>query len=179
MTTAKKKKPMAISRVPQSRHDAVWAVGRIGELRRAIAAQKALADRVITLAGEKFEADTNMMRTELEEHERGVQAWCEANRMNLTNNDKVKFHDFGTGTIRWRSLPASVSIRGAEAVLEALKELGLKSFIRQKEEINKEAMLNDPDKARTVAGVTIKSEGEVFAIEPLELNVSSTAAGNA
>ncbi|WP_320200515.1 host-nuclease inhibitor Gam family protein [Agrobacterium sp. rho-13.3] len=176
MKTAKKIKPMAISRVPQSRHDAVWAVGRIGDLRRAILAQKGLADEAIRLAGEKFEADTAMMAEELAEHERGVQAWCEANRMILTNNDKVKFHDFGTGSVRWRSLPASVSIRGGEVVLEALKALGLKAFIREKEEINKEAMLNDPDTARKVAGVTIKSEGEVFAIEPLELEVSAVKA---
>lgn len=173
MKSALKKKSKAISRVPQSRQEAMWAVGRIGTLRRDILAQKALADEVIKLAGEKFEADTEAMAEELAEHERGVQAWCEANRMSLTNNDKVKFHDFGTGTVRWRSLPASVSIRGAETVLEALKALGLKAFIREKEEINKEAMLNDPDKARTVSGVTIKSEGEVFAIEPLELDTSS------
>ncbi|MDH0908011.1 host-nuclease inhibitor Gam family protein [Rhizobium pusense] len=179
MKSAKKSKPMAISRVPQSRQDAIWAVGRVGTLRRAILAQKAQADEAIRLIGERFETDTAMMAEELAEHERGVQAWCEANRMILTNNDKVKFHDFGTGTVRWRSLPASVSIRGAEAVLEALKSLGLKAFIREKEEINKEAMLNDPDTARKVAGVTIKSEGEVFAIEPVELEISTVQAGNA
>ncbi|MDH0907419.1 host-nuclease inhibitor Gam family protein [Rhizobium pusense] len=173
MKSALKKKSKAISRVPQSREAAVWAIGRIGTLRREIAAKKALADEAIRMIGERLETDTAHFAAELAEHERGVQAWCEANRMILTNNDKVKFHDFGTGTVRWRSLPASVSIRGAEAVMEALKSLGLKAFIREKEEINKEAMLNDPDKARTVAGVTIKSEGEVFAIEPLELEIST------
>lgn len=173
MKSALKKKSKAISRVPQDREAAVWAIGRIGTLRRDIAAKKALADEAIRMIGERLENDTADVAAELVEHERGVQAWCEANRMILTNNDKVKFHDFGTGTVRWRSLPASVSIRGAEAVIEALKSLGLKAFIREKEEINKEAMLNDPDKARTVAGVTIKSEGEVFAIEPLELEVST------
>ncbi|MGV1939500.1 host-nuclease inhibitor Gam family protein [Agrobacterium sp. 22-211-1] len=173
MKSALKKKSKAISRVPQDREAAVWAIGRIGTLRRDIAAKKALADEAIRMIGERLENDTADFAAELAEHERGVQAWCEANRMILTGNDKVKFHDFGTGTVRWRSLPASVSIRGAEAVIEALKSLGLKAFIREKEEINKEAMLNDPDKARTVAGVTIKSEGEVFAIEPLELEIST------
>ncbi|QIB37807.1 nuclease inhibitor protein [Rhizobium oryzihabitans] len=173
MKSALKKKSKAISRVPQTREGAIWAVGRVGTLRREIAAKTALADEAIRMIGEKFEADTADFAAELAEHERGVQAWCEANRVILTNNEKVKFHDFGTGTVRWRSLPASVSIRGAEAVIEALKSLGLKAFIREKEEINKEAMLNDPDKARTVAGVTIKSEGEVFAIEPLELEIST------
>lgn len=165
----KKPKAKAISRVPQSREDAVFAIGRIGTLRRLIAQHKATAAEAIRLAGEKLEQDTAELMTELAEHERGVQTWCEANRNALTNEGKVKFHDFGTGQIKWRSLPASVSIRGVETVIEACKSLGLKAFLRVKEEINKEAMLADPDKARTIAGVTIKSAGEDFLIEPTEM----------
>ncbi len=46
-----------------------------------------------------------------------------------------------------------------KTVIEACKSLGLTAFLRIKEEVNKEAMLADPDKARTIAGVTIKSGG--------------------
>lgn len=166
----KKTKAKALSRVPQSREDAVWAIGRIGTIRREIASRKAVADEAIRQAGEVLERDTADLMTELSEHERGVQTWCEANRQALTHEGKVKFHDFGTGQIKWRSRPASVSIRGVETVLEAFKKLGFKAFVRVKEELNKEAMLADPDKARAVAGVTIKSEGEDFLIEPTEID---------
>lgn len=169
MKKAKKTKSTAITRVPQSREDAVFAIGRIGTLRRDIARCKAIADEVIRVAGEKLEADTADMAQELAEHERGVQIWSEANRLALTNEGKVKFHDFGTGQIKWRSRPASVSIRGMEAVIEACRSLGLKKFLRVTTEVNKEAMLADQDKARTVAGVTIKSAGEDFVIEPAEM----------
>lgn len=169
MKKSKKSKAKAIARVPQSREDAVHAINRIGTLRHQIAQKKFLADEVIRLAGEKLEADTADLVTELSEHEQGVQTWCEANRIVLTNDGKVKFHDFGTGRINWRQRPPKVFIRSAETVIETVKKLGLLSFIRTKEELNKDAMLSDPDKARLVAGVTISSEGEEFIIEPLEL----------
>ncbi len=172
MKSAVKKKAKAISRVPQNRDDAVFAVGRIGELRRAIAAHKALADEAIRLAGQKFEEDTAEIAVELTEHETGLQAWCEANRFSLTNDGKVKFHQFATGAIRWRVRPPKVSIRAAEAVIDACKRLGLSQFVRVKEEINKDAMLGDADKARLIPGVSISSEGEDFVIEPAELESS-------
>ncbi len=176
MKAALKNKTKAISRVPQSREDAVWSVGRIGTLRRMIAQHRSTAEEAIRVAGEQLERDTADLITELAEHERGVQTWCEANRNGLTGDGKVKFHDFGTGQIKWRSRPASVSIRGVETVIEAFKKLGFVAFVRVKEELNKEAMLADPDKARMVAGVTIKSEGEDFVIEPSEIAAPSVSA---
>lgn len=169
MKPAKKNKTKAISRVPQSREDAVFAIGRIGTLNREIARHKALADEAVRLAGEKLERDTADAMAELAEHERGLQVWCEANRLALTNDGKVKFHDFGTGQIRWKARPPSVTIRGVEAVIETCRKLGFTAFFRVKEEVNKEAMLADPDKARLVSGVTIRSAGEDFIIEPAEI----------
>lgn len=172
----KKAKAKAISRVPQSREEAVTAIGRIGIIRRQIAFERGLADEAIRLAGEKFEADTADLKQELKEHELGVQAWCEANRSALTNGGKVKTHEFGTGAVKWRLRPPSVTVRGVEAVIEACKRLGF-DFIRTKEEVNKEAMLAEPDKARLIPGVSISSDGEEFVIEPAELRTSSVAAG--
>lgn len=171
MKTAKKKsKAKAIARVPQSREDAVAAIGRIGTLRRLIEMHRATAAEAVRIAGEELERKTADMLTELTEHELGVQTWCEAHRNALTNDGKVKFHEFGTGQVKWRSLPASVSVRGVEAVLEACKKLGFTGFIRTTEEVNKEAMLADPDKARLISGITIKSAGEAFDIVPTEVN---------
>jgi len=51
--------------------------------------------------------------------------------------------------------PPSVSVRGAESVIDTLKRLGLGKFVRTKEEVNKEAILNEPDEVRGVAGLNI------------------------
>jgi phage host-nuclease inhibitor protein Gam len=158
--------------VPQTREAAVFAVGRVGWLRREIAARKAAADEQIRVIGEHVEEALAPLVEELAEHEAGVQAWCEANRSAITADGKVKFHDFGTGRIMWRLRPPKVSIRGVEAVIEGCKRLGLTRFLRVKEEINKDAMLADADTARQLAGVSISSEGEDFVIEPIELDTS-------
>lgn len=171
-TKKKTKKTKALSRVPQSREDAVFAIGRIGTLRREIQKLRADADEAIRIAGEKFEQASADLATELAEHEQGVQTFCEARRLELTNEGKVKFHDFATGSVKWRLRPAGVSLRAVETIIEACKKVGFRKFIRVKLEVNKEAMLADPEKARLIVGVTIKSAGEEFVIEPAELESS-------
>ena len=104
----------------------------------------------------------------------GLRAWCEANRAVLTDGGKRKFAELGTGRIEWRLAPQKVTIKGVEDVLAAIKTLGL-AFVRTKEEIDKEAMLADPDKARLVPGVTIGSEGETFSVEPFEVELTGGA----
>lgn len=170
MKNALKSKSKALSKVPQTRDEAVFTIRRIGELRQAVATHKAHADQIVRLAGEKLEADTKELLEELGQHERGLQTYCEANRNTLTQEGKVKFHEFGTGRVNWRSRPPRVSVRAIEQVIEACKKLGLSMFVRTKEEINKEAMLADADKARLVPGVTISTEGEDFVIEPAEIS---------
>ena len=105
--------------------------------------------------------------------QKGVQGWCEANRDELTNNGKTKTANLVTGEVQWRNRPPSVSIRGADSVLETLLRLGLERFIRRKEEINKEAILNEPAAVAGVAGITVKSGIEDFAIVPFEQTVGA------
>lgn len=173
---AKKTKNAALIAVPQSRDEVVKNIGRIGYLQGQIMVAKAQHDEQVRTIGERLEEVTTPLADELKSLEAGVQAYCEANRNQLTNGGKVKFHDFGTGRVNWRLRPPSVSLRKVEAVLENCKTLGLLAFIRIKEEINKDAMLADPEKAATIAGVTIKSEGEDFVIEPVELQTSQKGA---
>lgn len=59
-------------------------------------------------------------------------------------------------------------MRGADSVIEMLKRLGLTEFVRTKEEVNKEAILNQPDKVRGVAGLNVITGVEDFVITPFE-----------
>jgi phage host-nuclease inhibitor protein Gam len=73
--------------------------------------------------------------------------------------------------------PPSVRLRDMKRVLEALVQLGLARFIRVKQEVDKEAMLREPELAAQVPGVSIGSEGEEFVVSPLV--VALPAAGGA
>ncbi|ELU7122231.1 host-nuclease inhibitor Gam family protein, partial [Escherichia coli] len=101
----------------------------------------------------------------------GIQTWCEAHRDELTGNGKVKFANLTTGEVQWRNRPPSVSIRGADNVIELLRRLGLERFIRVKEEINKDAILNEKEAVKNIPGITIKSDIEDFSIIPFEQDV--------
>ncbi|MCT8633294.1 host-nuclease inhibitor Gam family protein, partial [Glaesserella parasuis] len=73
---------------------------------------------------------------------------------------------FTTGEVQWRAKPPAVVAKGIDSILESLRNLGLFRFIRTKEELNKEAMLAEPDVARSISGVTIREGVEEFVIKP-------------
>lgn len=102
----------------------------------------------------------------------GVQGYCEAHRLELTDGGKVKTANLITGEVQWRQRPPSVSVRGSDTVIEMLKRLGLGRFVRTKEEVNKEAILNEPDEVRGVAGLTVVTGVEDFVITPFEQAVT-------
>lgn len=172
MAKAAKTKAKALPRVPQSREDAVLTIGRIGTLQREIAAHKATAAEKVRIAGEEFDRNVTELAEELAQHEDGIRVYCEANRMKLTNDGKVKYHDFGTGRVNWKLRPPSVKLKGIETIIEQIRKLGFLTFLNEKTEINKNAMLADPEKARLIAGVSISSEGEDFVVEPAELETA-------
>lgn len=70
----------------------------------------------------------------------------------------------------WRTRPPRVSVRGEDVVMEALKRLGLDRFIRRKEEIDKQAVLADPDAVQDIRGLSI-SQGEDFVIKPFATEI--------
>ena len=96
----------------------------------------------------------------------GVQTWCEANREQICGKGKTA--NLITGEVSWRQRPPSVSIRGVDTVLDTLLRMGLGRFVRVKNEPNKEAMLNEPEAVRGIAGISIVTGVEDFIVVPFE-----------
>ena len=175
MMAKKVKTPGANAPVPQSREEAAAAIRQIGDNGRAIARLQADMNDAIGRLKEAAEAQAAPLVAANKGLVDGLRTWCEANRAALTGGGKVKFADLGTGRVEWRFAPPKVTIKGVEAVIAAVKTLGL-PFLRVREEIDKEAMLREPERARLVPGVSIGSAGENFAVEPFEAQLSDTAA---
>lgn len=161
--------------VPQTRDDAAAMLRMIGEDNRQVARIEADMNDAITKLKESAEKEAQPLREQVSARTEGLKVWAEANRDALTNGGKVKTADLGTGKVSWRLRPPSVRITGMERVIEAIKKLGFPSFLRVREEVNKEALLADPDRARMIAGVSIGSEGEDFIVEPFEAEISAGA----
>ncbi|MDH0894390.1 MULTISPECIES: host-nuclease inhibitor Gam family protein [unclassified Pseudomonas] len=157
--------------VPQTKEEVIADIKTIGDLQRDLTRVEAAMNDAIGAITDQHSGRIEELKKRLQSLQKGVQSWCEAHRAELTNNGKVKSANLITGEVQWRIRPPSVTVRGVDAVLDALKRLGLNRFIRPKEEINKEAMLNEPDAVRGVAGITINSGIEDFAIVPFEQEV--------
>lgn len=161
-------KSVALIQVPQDRDSVADSINEIGRLSRELATLKAAQNDEISVITDKYTKQFTPIEEQLKQLMAGVQSWCEANRDELTNQGKTKTGRFNTGEVQWRQKPPSVVVRGVDSVIENLKNLNLARFIRVKEEINKEAILNEPNAVKGVAGLTIKTGVEDFVISPFE-----------
>ncbi|EEC7218715.1 TPA: host-nuclease inhibitor Gam family protein, partial [Escherichia coli] len=64
--------------------------------------------------------------------------------------------------------PSCSVSRDVEGVIEMLRRMGLERFIRTKEEVNKQAVLADPDAVKGIAGIKVNKGTENFEVEPFE-----------
>ena len=168
-TKAKKLKKTAAARVPQSKDEVAADIKTIGDLQREQQALVAQMNESIAEITAVAQPKIEELAQKIDALQDGVQSWCEANRDALTHGGKTKTADFITGTVSWRQRPPSVNVRGLDVILDTLRRLHLDRFIRVKEEVNKEAVLADPEAVRGVAGLTIRTGMEDFIISPFEL----------
>ncbi len=159
--------------VPQNRGEAAADIRIIGDLQREILRISATMNDAIANITAEHQPTLEAVGVRLKCLQEGVQAYCEAHRSEMTNDGKVKTANLITGEVQWRQRPPSVGVRGAESVIEALKRLGLGKFVRIKEEINKDAILNEPDAVKGIAGITVVTGVEDFVITPFEQEVAA------
>lgn len=175
---AKKAKTIGVNLpVPQTTEEATSAIADIGALNREIGRINADANDRIQVITTEAAARVLPLQEQVTALTEGLKVWAEAHRAVLTQGGKTKTANLVTGTLSWRLMPPKVSVRKVEDVVAAIKRLGFgKSFLRIKEEVDKEAMLKAADKARTIPGITIGSAGEEFIVEPFEVDVTGAQA---
>lgn len=171
---AKVKTKAATVRVPQNKEEAVGMVASIGNHQRDRKRLQADMDDQLTEIREKYQKLLAPHEEAIRELSTGVHTWAEANRSDLTNNGKVKTANLLTGEIRWRVTPPSCKLVRVKEALEELKNLKLTRFIREKEEVNKEAILADQDAVSGCKWISIE-QTEEFVIVPLETAIEEVA----
>ena len=164
-------KAEAVAFVPQHRDACVQAVQGIGEAQRErLRIETAMNDEIAAIKT-RYEEQARPYAEQIKALSQGVQTWCEAHRDELLTG-KSKTVNLASGEVKWRTRPPRVSVRNVAGVLEALKNLKLKRFIRTKEEINKEAILDEPEVVANLKGISI-TQKEDFVIVPFETELES------
>jgi len=168
---SKTKKPAIAVYVCQSKEEAQNAIKALGDAQRELTRlQTEINDRIAEIvSGRKDEMDALAERVETLTN--GIHIWCEVNRVGLCG-DKGKSANLITGEVAWRTRPPSVSIRSADKVVETLRKLSLSRFLREKVEVDKNAILAEPAAVAGIVGITIVSGVEDFSVTPFELEVA-------
>ena len=157
--------------VPQTRDAVASAIHEIGVAQRDIQRIKLDIEDVTANLTKEHQPTIDALNERIANLSTGVQSWCEANRDALTSDGKVKYANLITGEVKWRQNPPSVRVSKAEQVLEMLKKLSLTRFIRTKEEINKDAIIAEPDAIKGISGLSLSIGTETFEIVPFEQDI--------
>lgn len=159
--------------VPQSKTDCMRDIKAIGDLQRDLARISADVNDEIAALTNKAAPRIDSLRQRIEALQEGVQTWCEANRVEICGKGKTA--NLVTGEVNWRKRPASVGLSKVEDVLKRLRAMGLTRFIREKEEVNKEAILAEPAAVAGIKGIKVVTDVEDFVITPFEVDVGEPA----
>lgn len=170
MASKKMKAPAATVPVPQSRADCAADIKKLGDAQRDFERTRAEMNDAIATITQRYQPGLEVLDAQCQALAKGIQTWCEANRATLCENGG-KTANLVTGEVSWRQRPPSVRISGADSVIETLRRMQLERFVRTKDEVNKEAMLNEPDAVRGIAGISIVTGVEDFAVVPFGVDV--------
>jgi phage host-nuclease inhibitor protein Gam len=160
--------------IPRDRDEADEFLRRIGGLMRDRSLIQTALDANLAALKAEYEKKALPIAVETTGLMKGLQTWCEANRAELLH-DGGKTVKFGNGEVAWRNRPASVTLRGVEAIIAYCKEKLGWLFLRVTIEVSKEMMLMNQEEARKIPGVTIASAGEDFIITPLSAELQEVA----
>jgi phage host-nuclease inhibitor protein Gam len=174
---AVKKKAAPIVTVPTTYEAANRVLEQYGEGARDLAKAEARLEKAVARLTARIEQTAKPLKERQAMLAAQIAAYAEANRATLLEDGR-KSHDMPAGRIGWRTNPPSVKYgRGikVEAIIAAILSMGLRrKFLRLKLEPNKEAMLEEENraKARTIPGVSIITDAETFFIEPVTAQLS-------
>lgn len=152
--------------VPESLEKVTDFIRQIGEHRRVCDQ----VEIVLNVEIEKLKAQavrkTGLRQEAIDKLFEEIYSFAKLHRSELTQDGKKKTVKLPTGSFRWRTAPAVVSLEDEEKVIAQCKSLGFERFIRTTEHVDKKAMLGEEKVSADIEGVEIKKGKEFFVVEP-------------
>ncbi len=153
--------------VPQTHDQVVEAIAEMGRRQRERERIAADMKDELALIKERFEELARPHGEAIQQLFDGIHIYCEAHKDELTQAGKTKTANLSSGTVCWRLSPTRVVLKGIDKVIESLKKFSLDRFLRMKEEIDKNALLADPEAVKGIKGISFVQD-ELFAVKPFE-----------
>ncbi len=137
----------------------------LGDNERKIAKHTAKMNEELAKVAAKYAERITPLQEMNDELETAVKAWCEAHKAELLTGDG-KTANLITGEVSWRCGKPSVVGSATPELIDRLERFGLHRFIRIKKELDKTAILKEPNAIADIEGVSVKAATEEFIITP-------------
>jgi phage host-nuclease inhibitor protein Gam len=166
MTKTRTKRAAETVPVPQTAEEASEYLRAIGDAQRSLAAMKAAFDQDVADLKAGVEAEAQPLGATIAQRTRGLEIWAQANRAALAQGKRIVLP---TGTLAWRARPPSVRVGNLAEAIAFVVGAGaaMARFLRTKHELDKEAVLKEPEAAAAIPGIRVGSAGEEFVVEPI------------
>ncbi|MDG4595513.1 MAG: host-nuclease inhibitor Gam family protein [Candidatus Contendobacter sp.] len=158
----------------QDQESVIQAIAAIGQHQRERTRIEADMNDQLAAIRQRFEAEAAPHLAAIQALQRPIQIWCEANRDALTDGGRIKTARLASGEVGWRMTPPRVTVRDLANVLSDLRRAGLNHMVRVKEEVNKEAILLEPEAVAGIKGLSI-SQREEFIVRPFETELEEVS----
>jgi phage host-nuclease inhibitor protein Gam len=169
--------------VPQTREDACKALAEYAEIDRAVTQLTIEMNARLDEIKRDYYTRAQPLTAKAETLSSAIQAFCEANRSDLTKAGKTKTVNFGVGKVSWKNQPAKVAFTGNEDDLidfiRRSEDKELSDLLRATFAINRVFALNRPDLVSKVPGIEIVEGSEAFEIKPDKAKLPETATAEA
>ena len=163
--------------VPSTASEADSFIRNIGHAQRELERISIGLEARTALAKEDAEKEAQPYRESVEQLLAGLEIYAAANRKALTHDDRVKTVKTPAGVFGWRAKPPSVRLTAkVEVIIASIRGKKLTQFLREKVELDKDAMLADAATAVTIPGVKIASAGETFFCDAAALGLTPAQA---
>lgn len=164
--------------VPKNRAELEQFVSRIREMEQEISIiENEYGKEMLELVArinelkKKAQAEAKPYEKKINDLAKGVYVFAEGHRDELTDQGIKKTVELTAGDkIKWYFTPPAVEADDEEEALKELERRGLSQFIRTKREIDKEAILREPEKIRNFKHLSV-SQQEIFAIVLLTIGI--------
>jgi phage host-nuclease inhibitor protein Gam len=167
-TKAKKPKHAKLP-VPQDMQSAAQCERDLGKALTNIAERRLMLDQEIKKLLDKHSPAIEFYTSNALRYAKALHEYAAKNRRALTDQDKNKTVELmGAGTVRWYDTPPAISLSKETTVDELVGELealGLARFVRIVKELDKEALLREPEVADSIKGISVAKD-EKFVIQP-------------
>lgn len=158
---------------PQTAAEASNMMADLGSAMAERARLQAELDKAVADVTAKYQPKIQDLAARIKEAVQGLQTWAEANKDELTADGK-RTVNLGTGEVGWRLNPPKVKVTGLPKVLDLLKAKGLYNLIKVKEDLDRVAILKEPDAVKGVKGLEIVQE-ETFWAKPAAIDMEEIA----